>query len=193
MNIRDYGADCDIRRASRDAKKEYYLWVSLFKKKYGDRFLKKNPSYIGTDFCETWKVFSAFYEDLKSIYGYENFSNSDWQLDKDILVKGNKTYSHITCCFVPQEINKLLTSRKRFRGSSPIGVTWVKRDKVFLSQVSIDGKQHKLGYFKSETEAFNAYKKAKEQHIKEIANKWKDQIDPRVYEALISWNVEITD
>ena len=30
-------------------------------------------------------------------------------------------------------------------------------------------------------------------YIKEVANKWKDQIDPKVYEALMSWNIEITD
>ena len=42
-------------------------------------------------------------------------------------------------------------------------------------------------------EAFLAYKQAKELHIKEVANKWKDQIDPRVYEALMNYTVEITD
>ena len=34
---------------------------------------------------------------------------------------------------------------------------------------------------------------AKELRIKEVANKWKDQIDPRAYEALINYQVEITD
>lgn len=38
-----------------------------------------------------------------------------------------------------------------------------------------------------------AYKQAKEAYIKEVANKWKDQIDPRVYEALMIWEVEGTD
>jgi hypothetical protein len=34
---------------------------------------------------------------------------------------------------------------------------------------------------------------AKEAYIKEVANKWKDQIDPRAYEALMSYQVEIND
>jgi oligoribonuclease (3'-5' exoribonuclease) len=45
----------------------------------------------------------------------------------------------------------------------------------------------------TELEAFLAYKHAKEAYIKELANKWKDQIDPRVYDALMNYQVEITD
>ena len=42
-------------------------------------------------------------------------------------------------------------------------------------------------------DAFLAYKAAKVSHIKDLANKWKDQIDSRVYEALMGWEIEITD
>ena len=55
------------------------------------------------------------------------------------------------------------------------------------------GKQEYLGYFKTELEAFNAYKQAKESFVKEQANKFKSQIDPRAYEALMKYTVEITD
>ena len=47
--------------------------------------------------------------------------------------------------------------------------------------------------FKTELEAFNAYKKAKESFVKEQAEKWKGKIDPRAYEALMNYQVEITD
>ena len=55
------------------------------------------------------------------------------------------------------------------------------------------GKQEHLGYFKTEIEAFKAYKQAKESFIKEQANVWKSQIDIRAYEALMNYQVEITD
>ena len=42
-------------------------------------------------------------------------------------------------------------------------------------------------------EAFLAYKKDKEVYIKELAERWKENIDPRVYEALMNWTVEIND
>ena len=50
-----------------------------------------------------------------------------------------------------------------------------------------------IGSFKTEIEAFNAYKEAKEAFVKEQANKWRDEIDERAYNALMNYKVEITD
>ena len=55
------------------------------------------------------------------------------------------------------------------------------------------GRREHLGHFKTEPEAFNAYKTAKESFVKEQANKWKGKIDPRAYNALMNYQVEITD
>ena len=55
------------------------------------------------------------------------------------------------------------------------------------------GKQEFLGYFNTEIEAFNAYKKAKESFVKEQAEKWKGKIDERAYDALMNYEVEIDD
>ena len=70
----------------------------------------------------------------------------------------------------------------------------VKKGKAFKAQISKNkGKREHLGYFNTEIEAFNAYKTAKESFIKEQANKWKGQIDDRAYNALMNYQVEITD
>ena len=50
-----------------------------------------------------------------------------------------------------------------------------------------------LGCFNNPEDAFQAYKLAKEAYIKDVANKWKDKIDLRVYNALMSYKVEIND
>ena len=55
------------------------------------------------------------------------------------------------------------------------------------------GKVKTLGNYKTELEAFNAYKAAKEAYLKELAEKWKSEIDPRAYDALINYQVEMTD
>ena len=103
-------------------------------------------------------------------------------------------YSEDSCIFIPNEINLLLTKRTTSRGKHLIGVCWHNASKSFIAMVNKNkGKQEHLGCFKTEIEAFNAYKEAKESFIKEQAEKWKGKIDERAYEALMSYQVEITD
>ena len=73
------------------------------------------------------------------------------------------------------------------------GIDFHKPLKKYVSKLSTYGKVRTLGYFSSVEEAFYVYKREKEKHIKEVANKWKDQIDPKVYAALMKYQVEITD
>ena len=66
--------------------------------------------------------------------------------------------------------------------------------KAFVARVRKNkGKSEHLGYFKTELEAFNAYKVAKESFVKEQAEKWKGKVDDRVYEALMNYQVDIDD
>lgn len=46
---------------------------------------------------------------------------------------------------------------------------------------------------KTPEEAFQVYKVAKETYIKEVADEWKDKINPKVYQAMYNYQVEITD
>ena len=80
------------------------------------------------------------------------------------------------------------------RGEYLIGVCWNKTKKSFVAHVGKSkGKQEHLGYFKTEIEAFNTYKTAKESFIKEQANEWKGKIDGRAYEALMNYEVSTDD
>ena len=175
---------------------EYMLWQNMLKRCYSntnicDGFKKKNPTYEGCEVSDNFKSYEYFYEWCHEHIG---FNNKDWHLDKDLLVKGNKVYSESTCVFLPREINQLLIKSTASRGKHLIGVNWDKTKKAFKARVNKNkGKQEHLGYFKTELEAFNAYKKAKEAFVKEQANKWKDKIDERAYEALMAYTVEITD
>ena len=171
--------------------KEYKLWTSMLTRCYSDNFKKKQPTYEGCEVSENFKSFEYFYEWCNSQIG---FGNQDWQLDKDLLVKGSKVYNEFTCVFLPKEINLLLVKREALRGKHLIGVYRNKKASAFVARVRKNkGKSEYLGLFKTETEAFNAYKQAKESFIKEQANKWKGQIDDRAYEALMNYTVEITD
>ena len=66
---------------------------------------------------------------------------------------------------------------------------------MLLYHVLVETKECKSiwGVFNTELEAFRAYKVAKESFVKEQAEKYKSQIDPRAYNALMNYTVEITD
>ena len=171
--------------------KEYGLWYSMLERCYSEKYQKKYPTYEGCEVSNNFKSYEYFYEWCNKQIG---FSNQSWQLDKDLLIKGNKVYSEYSCVFIPKEINLLLVKSTASRGEHLIGVHWCKKGKYFVSRVSKNkGKSEHLGYFKTEIEAFNAYKQAKESFIKEQAEKYKSQIDDRAYSALMNYTVDITD
>ena len=175
--------------------KECTLWRGVIGRCYNNEFHKKSPTYADCSVSEKFKYYPYFKEWCGNQIGFNAVDDKGrpFELDKDILIKGNKVYSENTCCFVPAEINGLFIKRDAARGDLPIGVWYHKRDRKYAAQVSRFKENIHLGYFSTPEEAFNAYKEAKEDYIKEVANKWKDQIDPRVYEALINYKVLLTD
>ena len=171
--------------------KEYDLWKSMLRRCYSDNFKNKHPTYKDCEVSDNFKSYEYFYEWCHKQVG---FDVNGFELDKDLLIKGNKIYSEDSCVFIPADVNLVLTKRTSSRGQHLIGVCWHKKDNAFVAKVNKNkGKQEHLGSFKTETEAFNAYKQAKESYIKELANKWKNKIDIRAYNALINYTVEITD
>ena len=171
--------------------KEYELWTHMLERCYSDAFKKKRPTYEGCEVSNKFKSYEYFYEWCHSQIG---FGVEGWHLDKDLLIKGNKVYSENTCVFLPHEINQILVKRTALRGEYLIGVSWCNTKKAFVAQVNKNkGKPEWLGSFKTELEAFKAYKTAKESFVKEQAEKWKGKIDERAYNALMNYTVEITD
>lgn len=173
---------------------EYSVWSSMLLRctqKYWDKF----PTYIGTTCSENFKSYSYFYEWCQSQVGFKNKEESgkSWQLDKDILIKGNKLYGEDTCVFVPSTINNLIVKCDSSRGDFSVGVCWCKRSKKFVAQCSSGLPYRWLGYFNTEKEAFQAYKTFKEQTIKKVANEYKEAIDSRVYAALMVYEVNVND
>lgn len=172
--------------------KEYSIWNGIRQRCYNENTRDKLPSYKDVEMSENFKFYSYFKDWCKYQIG---FNEDGWHLDKDILSKGAKIYSEDTCCFVPPEINSLILKADRIRGKYPIGVyhDTSKIRKRFSARVSKNGKHKRFGSYLTPEEAFAVYKREKEKYIKEVANKWKDKIDPRVYEALMYWTIEIID
>lgn len=169
----------------------YTTWSSMLRRCYYIDYQKNKPTYIDCEVCEEWHNFQNFAK-----WYYSNYYEVEGQvmhLDKDILYKGNKMYSPDTCVFVPHNINSLFAKRQNNRGDYPIGVCIRGNKNSFSVKISKYGNdQHFYGY-KTEIEAFNFYKQEKEKHIKKVANEYKQFIPNILYQALYSYEVEITD
>jgi len=167
--------------------KIYKTWYDMHYRCYSSIFHMHAPTYIECEVCEEWQDFNNFhvwYQD-----NYYQIQGKRMDLDKDILVKGNKVYSPNTCSFVPHDINVIFLNQKSSRGKYPVGVSWDSSKQRFRPQVG----RKKLGGFKTEQQAFAAYKNEKEKQIKELARKYKGQIPDRLYDAMVHYKVEITD
>lgn len=170
--------------------REYDIWSKMIGRCYSEILRHKFPTYKDVTVCEEWHNFQNFAEWYINNYNLKIMQK--WHLDKDILVKRNKIYSPETCVFIPSEINLILTNCRNKNNLYPTGVRKNKYNK-FTANIYINKKTKRLGTFNTPEEAFQAYKVAKEQYIKEVADKWKDKIEEKVYNALYDYQVEITD
>lgn len=177
--------------------KEYNVWHSMLQRCYDIKGKENLITYKDAVCCDEWLNYENFYEWLHLQNNFNKWSVDErWAVDKDILVKGNKIYSPETCCLVPMNVNNLFTKRNSKRGKYPIGVT--KNKNLFMARCMnpFIGKLEYIGlHYKNPFEAFQAYKNRKEEIIKQVAQIEynKGNITERCYEAMLRYEVEITD
>ena len=172
---------------SKKLTKSYVVWADMIKRGYDENYKQKYPTYKDVAVCEEWHNFQNFAEWFEENYNPEYMEG--WCLDKDIICTECKIYSPENCCFVPQEINKLLLFKRNNKGLYPTGVNFNKQNRKFASKIKKYNKTFYLGYFLTPEEAFEKYKEAKEQHIKEVADKWRDLIGDKIYKILITYKI----
>lgn len=166
---------------------EYSVWSGVFWRCYDERKLIKHPTYNGCEIQEKWYNFQEF---AKWLVNRPQFSLG-WQIDKDLLVRGNKLYSEETCCLLPPELNIFLAVKKD--GIKYPGVSFDKKGNKYRSQIvdhKGNGKTRHLGWSDNPAELFILYKEAKEDEAKFLAEKWKSQLDLKAYEKLMCWTIE---
>lgn len=157
----------------------YQAWKDMLCRCYSRRCHGIQPTYSRCRVDPEWHRFSSFRAWME---------RQEWegmQLDKDILVPGNKTYSPELCVFVSRNLNSFLTGRGSARGEYPIGVCWHKGIGKFQAVCSnpFSGKNEYIGLFTDAEPAHEAWRKRKH----ELACKYADmQTDNRVAEALRS-------
>ena len=149
----------------------YAIWVDMFTRCYSKKYHSKKPTYIDCEVDKEWHLFSNFRRWMES---------QDWnekEIDKDILIIGNKMYSPKTCVFVEKSINALLTHIRSSKGIYPVGVNFNDghKSKKYISRCLVDGKRKHLGRFATPEEAGSAYNAAKHGEIMRVALLQKDE------------------
>jgi hypothetical protein len=137
----------------------YSRWGAMLKRCYSEKFKSENETYTHCSVCNEWLIFSNFAKWFE-----DNYSDG-YDLDKDIMVKGNKIYSPSTCLFVPKQINSLVQDRQKQRGALPEGVFFHSKNSKYIAQVRIDGKKIHIGSYQCIAEASAAYALAKNKEI----------------------------
>lgn len=155
----------------------YRVWKSMLFRCYNTKFHAHCPTYRGCSVAPEWLVFSTFSLWMRS---------QQWaglELDKDILLPGNTTYSPDTCVFIPHSLNSFTLDGRAARGEHPIGVSWDARKRRFKAKCKNPsrGVSEHLGWFASAAEAHEAWRTRKHQHAVRLAGQ---QADPRVAKAL---------
>ena len=172
--------------------KKARLWNDMNTRCYNDKLHERFTSYIGCEVCPEWKNDkNEFYQWVEE--NYYTVGDEQMDLDKDILVKGNKIYSPDTCVFVPHSINTLFVNCKKNRGELPIGVYYDKDRKKYRASFSINGNVIRLSRCDTPEEAFEEYKRHKKAAIIAMADRYKGSIPEHLYNAMIAWEIEETD
>lgn len=170
--------------------KSYSVWNNMKARcKVGGSVQHKQPTYVGCTMSENFKDYQFFAEWHTKQVGY---SCRGYQLDKDLLVKGNKVYSEDTCVLVPRQLNTFFTDRAAQRGDCPLGFSHSKTYNKYIVHVSSEGRLKYLGWFETPEEAAAVYKQAKEAE----ALKWYEKlrsgefiVDSRVLSMVQNWSV----
>lgn len=171
-------------------KQSYVCWANMLSRCYSQND-SKYIYYKDCSVCDEWLCYANFEKWWNNNY-YE-INGERMNLDKDILIKGNKLYSPNTCMLVPARINTLFVFNKNVRGDLLIGVYYDKKHNKYVAHCKLGEKRKTIGYADTEKDAFILYKNAKEQEIKRVAQLYKDIIPDKLYKAMINYIIEEGD
>ena len=155
----------------------YEAWKGMLRRCYSKKLHARNPTYIGCSVAHEWLSFSAF----RSWALTQDHEGK--QLDKDILIPGNKVYSPDTCVFVPRELNCFMSDSSAARGDLQIGVDWHLEKFRASCNNPFTRKQECLGHFDNQSSAHAAWRARKYEHACTYAEM---QTDQRIADALRS-------
>ena len=155
----------------------YIKWKNMVQRCYDPKVHKKyKPEYKDKSVCEEWLNYANF-----RIWFDEHYvpvKNNQVDLDKDLLVQGNKVYSPETCVFLVHYQNIMFEHAAK--------------DKIYENEdgTFVIGKGYKKTYATLK-EAEDIVCERNQNRISSVAEKCKGTIPTCAYEAMMNWNVRL--
>lgn len=162
----------------------YGIWNNMLARNYDPYTQSKQSAYIGCSVCDEWLCFQNFADWYMNHQSY----GLGYNLDKDLLGRDNRVYSHETCTMLPPELNVMISGSTASKNGMPLGVG--KIDKGYTARLNKgkEGREY-LGYYKTPEEAHKVYVEAKERYVKNKALEWANRIEWKAFVALMNWTV----
>lgn len=170
----------------------YSIWNGIYIRCY-----KRDDVYDGSFMCNLWRYDNDAFAEWWNAEYYECDGES-MAVDKDLLFPGNKEYAPDKCCIIPQTLNTMLSNCKKHRSKSkdagndlPLGVRYDSRMKMYYGVIKPYGHDEaiRLSYWDTPEEAFEEYKRHKQADILIMADKYKNKVPKKVYDALLRYEV----
>lgn len=189
FNVGYYGDGKYVAKIDGEHTTAYKKWRSMIVRCYDEKYSNAHPTYKDCIVCEEWhnyQNFAKWFED-----NYYEIPGEIMDLDKDILIEGNKIYSPETCVFVPQSLNKIFNHKKNKKSGLPIGV---KRDGKRFYATCGNGRNNEIycGRFDTAEEAFYlGYLPMKRKIADEKINNYKEYLPTKLYDKLINYEIKM--
>lgn len=154
----------------------FVKWKNMVQRCYYEYGHKKyKPEYKDKTICEEWQNYANF-----RIWFDEHYVPSKWQidLDKDLLVQGNKEYSPETCVFLEHYQNVMFEHNAK-------DMIYENEDGTFFI-----GKGRKKTYATYE-EAVDIICGRNKKRIENVAEKTFGKIPMCAHEAMLKWDVRL--
>lgn len=165
--------------------KAYKTWHSMLQRCYETNTIN-NLSYKNRiKVCEEWECFQNFVPWFNKNYNFETMNK--WELDKDILCPKCNLYSPETCLFLPREINSRMCKTIQKIGQ----LVGTRETKYFRFQsVALFGDSIRRKNYASAEDAHNSWLEVRKYTFTKLAEKYKDSLDYRGYQALMNITVD---
>lgn len=159
----------------------YMKWKSMLQRAYSPKFAEHNRTYMGATVVKEWLSLSNFKVWMEGQIWEGN------QLDKDLLIDGNKEYGPDSCVFIPRYVNVIFTDARFARGELPLGVTYHKRDENYQMKCGLGGGERvTLDGFKNPLDAHMAWAEVKRSTVIKAIDRYREEegYDVRVDSSL---------